>query len=94
MRLALRLISTASPLQSSECYISCLNTASRDGLRRPIDRWRGKDSAMNQAASFRNLPGFIPAAQVFLEIVMLGNLAEKSFALAATVIATLRATAL
>ena len=32
--------------------------------------------------------------QVVLEIVILGNLAEKSFALAATVIATLRATAL
>ena len=32
--------------------------------------------------------------QVFLLIVMVGNLAEKSLALAATVIATLRATAL
>ena len=32
--------------------------------------------------------------QVVLEIVILGNFAEKSFALAATVIATLRATAL
>ena len=33
-------------------------------------------------------------AQVFLEIVMEGNLAEKSFAFAATVIAIFRATAL
>ena len=32
--------------------------------------------------------------QVFFEIVMVGNLAEKSFALAATVMAILRATAL
>lgn len=35
-----------------------------------------------------------PWSQVFFEIVMVGNLAEKSFAFAATVIATLRATAL
>ena len=53
----------------------------------------GADSGRWDARRFarRELRYFF---QVFFEIVMVGNLAEKSFALAATVMAILRATAL